>query len=100
MSEEPHCSKYDFEEKVLEKMVRMEFQMERMKSEMEQTVKNVDRKLKEMDENEAKSSYTIKTTQEKLSEKMEALQNKTSDVTDTKLKELQILKGKLLSHIS
>ncbi|XP_060587694.1 complement C1q tumor necrosis factor-related protein 2-like [Ruditapes philippinarum] len=29
-------------------MVRMEFQMERMKSEMEQTVKSVDRKLNEM----------------------------------------------------
>jgi hypothetical protein len=49
-SEEPHCSKYDFEEKVLEKMVRMEFQMERMKSEMEQTVKSVDTKLNELNE--------------------------------------------------
>jgi hypothetical protein len=47
-SDEPHCSKYDFEEKVLEKMVRMEFQMERMKSEMEQTVKSVDTKIKEL----------------------------------------------------
>ncbi|XP_060554041.1 uncharacterized protein LOC132715084 [Ruditapes philippinarum] len=87
-SEEPHCSKYDFEEKVLEKMVRMEFQMERMKSEMEQTVKSVDRKLNEMDEKEAKSSYTIKTTQEKLSEKMEALQNKTVESVDRKLNEM------------
>ncbi|XP_060554038.1 C1q-related factor-like [Ruditapes philippinarum] len=96
-SEEPHCSKYDFEEKVLEKMVRMEFQMERMESEMEQTVKSVDRKLNEMDEKEAKNSNTIKTTQEKLSEKMEALQNKTSEVIDTKLKELQILKDKIVT---
>ncbi|XP_060554030.1 heavy metal-binding protein HIP-like [Ruditapes philippinarum] len=47
-SDEPHCSKYDFEEKVLEKMVRMEFQMERMKSEMEQTAKSVDTKIKEL----------------------------------------------------
>jgi hypothetical protein len=47
-SVEPHCSNYDFEEKVLEKMVRIEYQMERMKSEMEQTVKNVDTKSKEL----------------------------------------------------
>ncbi|XP_060554031.1 heavy metal-binding protein HIP-like [Ruditapes philippinarum] len=87
-SEELHCSKYDFEEKVLEKMVRIEFQMERMKSEMEQTVKSVDRKLNEMDEKEAKLSYTIKTTQEVLSEKMEALQNKTVESVDLKLNEM------------
>ncbi|XP_060554032.1 heavy metal-binding protein HIP-like isoform X1 [Ruditapes philippinarum] len=41
MSEEPHCSKYDFEEKVLEKMVRMEFQMERMKSEIDTNTKEM-----------------------------------------------------------
>ncbi|XP_060592692.1 heavy metal-binding protein HIP-like [Ruditapes philippinarum] len=40
--EEPRCSKYDFEEKVLEKMVRMEFQMEQMKSEVEQCVNRVE----------------------------------------------------------
>ncbi|XP_060554039.1 heavy metal-binding protein HIP-like [Ruditapes philippinarum] len=96
-SEEPHCSKYDFEEKVLEKMVRMEFQMERMKSEMEQTVKNVDRKLNKMDEKEAKSSYTITTTLATFGEKIEALQNKTTEVIDTKLKELQILKDQIVT---
>ncbi|XP_060563386.1 uncharacterized protein LOC132722828, partial [Ruditapes philippinarum] len=116
-SEKPHCSKYDFEEKVLEKMVRMEFQMERMKTEMEQTVKSVDRKLNEIDEKvealqnktvesvdrklneidekEAKNSYTIKTTQEKFSEKIEVLQNKTSEIIATELKELQILKDRI-----
>ncbi|XP_060554035.1 complement C1q tumor necrosis factor-related protein 2-like isoform X4 [Ruditapes philippinarum] len=41
-SDEPHCSKYDFEEKVLEKMVRMEFQMERMKSEIAQKATSVE----------------------------------------------------------
>ncbi|XP_060554036.1 complement C1q and tumor necrosis factor-related protein 9A-like [Ruditapes philippinarum] len=96
-SEEPHCSKYDFEEKVLEKMVRMEFQMERMKSEMEQTVKSVDRKLNEMDEKQAKLSYTIKTTQEVLSEKIEAQHNKTTEVIETKLKELPSLKDQIVT---
>ncbi|XP_060568785.1 heavy metal-binding protein HIP-like [Ruditapes philippinarum] len=40
--EEPRCSKYDFEEKVLEKMVRIEFQMERLKLEVEQCVNRVE----------------------------------------------------------
>ncbi|XP_060554034.1 heavy metal-binding protein HIP-like isoform X3 [Ruditapes philippinarum] len=96
-SEEPHCSKYDFEEKVLEKMVRMEFQMERMKSEMEQTVKSVDRKLNEMVEKQEKHTLSIKTTQEKFDETIEALQNKTSEIIDTKLKELQILKDQIVT---
>jgi hypothetical protein len=38
-------------------MVRVEFQMERMKSEMEQTVKNVDTKLKELQEVLKGNSY-------------------------------------------
>ncbi|XP_060554037.1 complement C1q and tumor necrosis factor-related protein 9A-like [Ruditapes philippinarum] len=61
------------------------------------TVESVDRKLKEIDEKEAKSSYTIKTSKEKLSEKIEALQNKTTEVIDTKLKELQILKDQIVT---
>ncbi|XP_060587695.1 complement C1q and tumor necrosis factor-related protein 9B-like [Ruditapes philippinarum] len=96
-SEEPHCSKYDFEEKVLEKMVRMEFQMERMKSEMEQIVKTVDRQLNEMVEKQEKHTLSIKTTQEKFSETVEALQNKTSEIIETKLKELQILKDQIVT---
>ncbi|XP_060560615.1 caprin-2-like [Ruditapes philippinarum] len=32
-AEEQHCSKYDFEEKILEKLVRMEYQMEKLKLE-------------------------------------------------------------------
>ncbi|XP_060587700.1 complement C1q and tumor necrosis factor-related protein 9A-like [Ruditapes philippinarum] len=96
-SEEPHCSKYDFEEKVLEKMVRMEFQMERMKSEMEQKVTSVDRKLNEMVEKQAKHTLSIKTTQERFGETIEALQNKTSKIIDTKLKELQILKDQIVT---
>ncbi|XP_060563387.1 heavy metal-binding protein HIP-like [Ruditapes philippinarum] len=96
-SEEPHCSKYDFEEKVLEKMVRMEFQMERIKSELEQTVKSVDWKLNEMVEKQVKHSLSIKTTQEKFSETIEALQNKTSEIIETKLKELQILKDQIVT---
>lgn len=39
--EEPHCSKFDFEEKVLDKMVRMEFEMERMKQEMQKATETV-----------------------------------------------------------
>jgi hypothetical protein len=79
---------------MLEKMVRIELQMVRMKTEIEQTVKTVDRKLNEMDEKQEKHTLNIKTTQEKFGETIEALQNKTSEIIDTKLKELQILKGK------
>lgn len=34
LGDEPQCSKFDFEEKLLEKVVRMEFQMDRLKSEI------------------------------------------------------------------
>jgi uncharacterized protein YllA (UPF0747 family) len=61
---------------------------------MEQTVKSFDRKLNEMVEKQEKHTLSIKTTQEKFGGTVEALQNKTSEIIDTKLKELQILKGK------
>jgi hypothetical protein len=32
-AEEQHCSKYDFEERILEKLVRMEYQMDKLKLE-------------------------------------------------------------------
>jgi hypothetical protein len=32
-AEEQHCSKFDFEERILEKLVRMEYQMEKLKLE-------------------------------------------------------------------
>lgn len=51
-AEEPYCSKYDFEEKVLAKLVRMEFDLELMKSKVKEdheiitvTKNNVDSRL-------------------------------------------------------
>ncbi|XP_045180009.2 heavy metal-binding protein HIP-like [Mercenaria mercenaria] len=87
-SEEPHCSKYDFEEKVLEKMVRIEFQMERMKSEIEQSVKVVENKKTEVD-------ATLKNVDQQLEdysnniEKLEALGTKISDTLTAKQHELE-----------
>ncbi|XP_053385367.1 heavy metal-binding protein HIP-like [Mercenaria mercenaria] len=121
-SEEPHCSKYDFEEKVLEKMVRIEFQMERMKSEIEQsvkfvenkktevdaTLKNIDQQLEDYSNNieklEAlgtKISDTLTAKQQELEknidEKMAKIENKTLETLQAKIQELQTLKDEAVT---
>ncbi|XP_060587496.1 heavy metal-binding protein HIP-like [Ruditapes philippinarum] len=83
--EEPHCSKYDFEEKVLEKMVRMEFKMENMKSEVELCVKRVESIKMEV-------SDQMKTNEQELEKGLEASMKEVSGVTaevKTKLNEFK-----------
>ncbi|XP_045169896.2 uncharacterized protein LOC123532503 [Mercenaria mercenaria] len=46
---EPHCSKFHYEEQILEKIIRLEFQMERYKSEMENTQKRTLDTLNELE---------------------------------------------------
>jgi hypothetical protein len=89
--EEPHCSKYDFEEKVLEKMVRMEFKMENMKSEVELCVKRVESIKMEV-------SDQMKTNQQELEKGLEASIKEVSSVraeVKTKLNEFKGLTGKI-----
>jgi dsDNA-specific endonuclease/ATPase MutS2 len=87
--EEPRCSKYDFEEKVLEKMVRIEFQMEQMKSEVEQCVKRVESIKVEV-------SDQMTTNQQEFEKgfnvRMEEVSNFTAEAK-AKLHELQDFKG-------
>ncbi|XP_060592693.1 heavy metal-binding protein HIP-like [Ruditapes philippinarum] len=83
--EEPRCSKYDFEEKVLEKMVRIEFQMERLKLEVEQCVNRVENIKTEV-------SDQMKTKQQELENGFETSMKEVSNVTSAvkaKLLELQ-----------
>ncbi|XP_045167341.1 collagen alpha-2(VIII) chain-like [Mercenaria mercenaria] len=46
---EPHCSKFHYEEQTLKKTIRLEFQMERLKSEMENTQKRTLDMLNELE---------------------------------------------------
>ena len=87
--EEPRCSKYDFEEKMLEKMVRMEFQMERMKSEVEQCVKTVENIKTEVSDQMKKNQQELEAD---LDAKMLEVDNATAAV-HAKLQELQNLSG-------
>ncbi|XP_060568784.1 heavy metal-binding protein HIP-like [Ruditapes philippinarum] len=83
--EEPRCSKYDFEEKVLEKMVRIEFQMERLKLEVEQCVNRVENIKTEV-------SDQMKANQQELEKSFETSMKEVSNVTSAvkaKLLELQ-----------
>ncbi|XP_045170016.2 uncharacterized protein LOC123532613 [Mercenaria mercenaria] len=46
---EPHCSKFHYEEQTLEKIIRLEFQMERLQLEMENTQKRTLDTLNELE---------------------------------------------------
>ncbi|XP_045167984.2 uncharacterized protein LOC123531246 [Mercenaria mercenaria] len=46
---EPHCSKFHYEEQTLKKIIHLEFQMERLKSEMENTQKRTMDMLNELE---------------------------------------------------
>ena len=87
--EESDCSKYDFEEKLLEKMVRMEFQMERMKTEVEQCVKKVKTIKREVSDQMKKNKEELDTD---LDAKKIEVDNATAAV-HAKLQELQNLPG-------
>ncbi|KAL4217454.1 hypothetical protein ACF0H5_023904 [Mactra antiquata] len=65
---EPSCSKYDFEEKLLEKMVRIEFQMEQYKTQMEDSLKKLDNVKNDFDKK-------VIDTEEKIQEMMTDMNN-------------------------
>lgn len=54
------CSKYDFEEKVLEKLVRMEHKMEMYEIKMKKFEESVMFKLNDFNESESQRRYTMK----------------------------------------
>ncbi|XP_045181646.2 uncharacterized protein LOC123540580 isoform X1 [Mercenaria mercenaria] len=83
---EPHCSKYDFEEKVLEKMVRVEFQMERIKSEVEDSVKTVGNTKNVIDAASKLTDQKLKLLDDNL-DKIKSLQNELSDTLNEKKQE-------------
>lgn len=78
--EEPHCSKYDFEEKVLEKLVRMEFNMEKTKHEIEEAIVAIGNLKKEVDSVDKK----LNALKEKMDEQ-EILREKQKNEVDRKL---------------
>lgn len=86
------CSKYDFEEKVLEKMVRIEFETERMK---EYNIESIT----EMKNLKTSVVNSLKTMEEKLTETETKLENKFAELEQRhseKIAELERLAGRFV----
>ncbi|XP_045185273.2 uncharacterized protein LOC123543259 [Mercenaria mercenaria] len=81
---EPICSKFSFEEQLLEKMVRTEFQVNTMEKEMKRTQENVLQALKE---------YSVKTTN--LINDFENLKNNIAKEMEKKTNELQLIEERM-----
>ncbi|KAL4217452.1 hypothetical protein ACF0H5_023902 [Mactra antiquata] len=88
---EPSCSKYDYEEKLLVKMVRIEFQMEQYKTQMEDSLKRLDNVKNELHkkviDTEDKMQEVIKETNNKVAENANAIKTLVQNVDENNAKE-------------
>ncbi|XP_053405009.1 uncharacterized protein LOC128558819 [Mercenaria mercenaria] len=89
IAEEPHCSKYDFEEKILEKLVRMEYQMERMKIEGLERVKSMAKSKTEVATALETLDQSVAEIKSKLEEKSAAFEQKMTDTVGKMLKRVE-----------
>ncbi|XP_045201938.2 C1q-related factor-like [Mercenaria mercenaria] len=111
IAEEPQCLKYDFEEKILEKLVRMEYQMERMKIEgleRDESMAKIKTEVATALETQDQSVADIKS---KLDEKSTAFEQKMTDTIGKMLKRVEniaeastipkiVFKARINSHMS
>ncbi|XP_060599108.1 uncharacterized protein LOC132752752, partial [Ruditapes philippinarum] len=96
---EPTCSKFHYEEQTLEKMIRQEIKVEKMKSDMqltEQRVLDALEKLK-MERNEfnkdlMKKEGDIEVLKTKMDEELNRMKAKTNETIDNYSKEVQKIK--------
>ncbi|XP_060582042.1 uncharacterized protein LOC132738551 isoform X3 [Ruditapes philippinarum] len=107
-SSEPHCSKFHYEEKLLEKMVRTEILVENMKKhldDIEARVTGALAKLKEdtttwkgeIEEMQENSKTNLVTLQETSKASLITLQEKAKNELDKNMQALQDLKDKVVS---
>jgi uncharacterized protein YicC (UPF0701 family) len=89
---EPACSKFDYEEKLLEKMIRMEIKMEQMVNEIKKTkddvlalTNDVTRTVKNAEQNSHEFYSNINETINKFAEKFEQERAKINALSGHKL---------------
>jgi uncharacterized protein YicC (UPF0701 family) len=89
---EPACSKFDYEEKLLEKMIRMEVKMEQMVNEIKETkddvlalTNDVTRTVKNAEHNSHEFHSNINETINKFAEKFEQERAKITALSGYKL---------------
>ncbi|XP_060585560.1 uncharacterized protein LOC132741422 [Ruditapes philippinarum] len=95
-SSEPHCSKFHYEEKLLEKMIRTEILVENMKKQMDTIETRVTEALAKLNENTVKWNGEIEAMQENSNTSLQLVQEKASDL-DKNMQEVQDLKAKIVS---
>ncbi|XP_053405010.1 C1q-related factor-like [Mercenaria mercenaria] len=111
IAEEPHCSKYDFEEKILEKLVRMEYQMERMKIEgleraenMAKTKTEVATALETLDQSVAKIKSKLEEEstafEQKMTETVGKMMKRVENVAEASTIPKIVFKARLNSHMT
>ncbi|XP_045205567.2 complement C1q-like protein 2 [Mercenaria mercenaria] len=77
-AKEPACSKFDFEEKLLEKVIRMEIKVEQIVEEMKKTKTDMTKRVTNAENNAIKFQEDIKKTMNTMEEKFSAFKENVS----------------------
>jgi predicted nuclease with TOPRIM domain len=103
---EPTCSRFHYEEQTLEKMIRQEIKVEKMKSDMqltEQRVLDALEKLKtersEFNKDLMKKEGDIEVLKTKMDEELKRMKVKTDETIDNYSKEVQKIQGNITDQI-
>jgi hypothetical protein len=94
-SSEPQCSKFHYEEELLEKMIRTEILVENMKKQMDDIETRVTRALAKLNEDTTTWKGEIETMQESSKANLITLQEKAKSELDKNMQAVQDLKGNL-----
>ncbi|XP_060569749.1 heavy metal-binding protein HIP-like [Ruditapes philippinarum] len=96
-SSEPHCSKFHYEEKLLEKMIRTEILVENMKKQIDDIETRVTGTLAKLNEDTVKWKGEIEAMQDNSNTSLQLLQEKAKSDLDKNMQEVQDLKAKVVS---
>ncbi|XP_060582039.1 heavy metal-binding protein HIP-like [Ruditapes philippinarum] len=96
-SSEPHCSKFHYEEKMLEKMIRTEILVENMKKQIDDMETRITGALAKLSEDTATWKGEIETMQESSKTNLITLQEKAKSELDKNMQAVQDLKDKVVS---
>ncbi|XP_060582041.1 uncharacterized protein LOC132738551 isoform X2 [Ruditapes philippinarum] len=96
-SSEPHCSKFHYEEKLLEKMIRTEILVENMKKQIDDIEARVTGAIAKLNEDTAKWKGEIETMQESSKANLITLQEKAKSELDKNMQAVEDLKDKVVS---
>jgi hypothetical protein len=97
-SSEPHCSKFHYEEKLLEKMIRTEILVENTKKQMADIETRVTGALAKLSEDTATWKVEIEALQDN-SANLITLQEKAKSELDKNMQAVQDLKGNLFYQV-